>query len=351
MKTIIYGAYGFTGRLIAEEAVRRGMRPTLAGRDGKKLQDLADDLKLPFTRLDLGEGAKLVDTLSRVDVVVHCAGPFVKTVTRMVAACLHTGTHYLDITGEVAVLEALSFLSGRAVDCGVMLLPGVGMDVAPTDVVAVKLHEMMPDAVRLDLAIKSTGTLSRGTLRTMLGQIDDGSVLREEGELKSVGIASRTREMWFGDGLEKVACVPLGDVVTAFRSTGIKNITTYITSPFASPAGLILSRAIIRLAAVPSVKRFLTNQIERVPEGPSIKIAEKARIFAAGEIQNSVGDTRTALLTAPEAYRFTASIAVEALRRMEDGALSPGFQTPAGVFGSDFLDPIPGVDWLSPRQV
>ncbi len=351
MQTLIYGAYGFTGRLIAREAVRRGLRPMLAGRNAEKLERFAKELKLPCLQVDLDDRSRLVNALIDVDVVVHCAGPFVGTVSRMVAACLHTGTNYLDITGEVAVIDALASLSDRASDCGVMLLPGIGMDVAPTDVVAVKLHELMPDAVRLDLAVKSTGTISRGTLRTMLGQIDEGSVIREEGELKSVRIGSRLRKMCFGHESEYVACVPLGDCITAYRSTGIENITTYMRFPSGSVAGVKFGSLFFRLASIPSLRRILIDQINRIPEGPSETIAEKARVFVSGEVQNSAGEKETALLTGPEAYRFTACIVVEALRRMEGGIVSGGFQTPAGLFGSDFLDSIPGVEWLQSRGV
>lgn len=165
---LLYGAYGFTGRLIAREAVERGHRPVLAGRDADETAALADALSLEHGVFGLDEEGALREALAGVDAVVHAAGPFSRTWRPMVEACLATGTHYLDITGEVEVFEALHALDGRASDAGVALLPGVGMDVVPSDCLAARLAERLPDATHLELALHSTGGPSRGTARTQV---------------------------------------------------------------------------------------------------------------------------------------------------------------------------------------
>ncbi len=102
---MIYGANGYTGRLVAELAVARGHRPVLAGRRGEPVAALAAQRGLEHRRVDLTGTAGLRGALADVALVAHCAGPFSVTAAPMVAACLATGTHYLDITGEAAVFE------------------------------------------------------------------------------------------------------------------------------------------------------------------------------------------------------------------------------------------------------
>src|SRR4051794_8227576 len=121
---MIYGANGYTGELIAREAVRRGHRPILAGRHAGKIEPLANELGCEARVFGLGE-----PQLDDIELVLHCAGPFVHTAMPMVRACLTTGAHYLDITGELGVFEQIFARDGEAKRANVTLLPGVGFDV------------------------------------------------------------------------------------------------------------------------------------------------------------------------------------------------------------------------------
>ncbi|MCA9269835.1 MAG: saccharopine dehydrogenase NADP-binding domain-containing protein, partial [Planctomycetales bacterium] len=94
---MLYGAYGYTGRLIAREAAARGMRPTLAGRDADKLRPLADELQLPLQAFSLDDTASVAAKLEGFALVLNCAGPFSQTAGPMIEACLQSRTHYLDI--------------------------------------------------------------------------------------------------------------------------------------------------------------------------------------------------------------------------------------------------------------
>ena len=100
---MIYGANGFTGRLIAAEAKRQGLAPVLPGRSSGSVEALTHELSLPSRVFDLSDRAAARAALADVAVVANCAGPFSATSQRMIDACLATRTHYVDITGEIAV--------------------------------------------------------------------------------------------------------------------------------------------------------------------------------------------------------------------------------------------------------
>src|SRR5690242_4394080 len=97
---VIYGATGFTGRLMLDGALALGLRPVLSGRDEGRLGALAEQLGLEYRVARLGDPAALDEALRGMRVVLHAAGPFSETSRPMVDACLRAGVHYLDITGE-----------------------------------------------------------------------------------------------------------------------------------------------------------------------------------------------------------------------------------------------------------
>ena len=133
MSFLIYGANGYTGELIAREAVERGLKPILAGRSQNKVEPLAKELDLTCRTFSLEDKKSLDYTLKEVEFVIHCAGPFSLTADQMVNGCLRTNTHYLDITGEIAVFEAMAARNKAAKEAGIMVMPGVGFDVVPSD--------------------------------------------------------------------------------------------------------------------------------------------------------------------------------------------------------------------------
>ena len=102
---MIYGANGYTGELIARQAVAQGLKPVLAGRSESKLRPLAEELNLPWRVFSLDNVDRIAAELNNTALVLHCAGPFSATASPMIQACLNSGTHYLDITGEVSVFD------------------------------------------------------------------------------------------------------------------------------------------------------------------------------------------------------------------------------------------------------
>jgi short subunit dehydrogenase-like uncharacterized protein len=231
---LIYGANGYTGELVAEEAARRGLRPILAGRDREAIARVASRLGLPSRVVGLEDEAALARALEGVGLVLHCAGPFSRTWAPMLRACLRVGAHYLDINGELKVFEALLQHDAEARRAGLMVMPGVGCDVVPTDCLAAHLKRRLPGARRLVLAFAMTAGPSRGTAAAMLEMMEGTGWVRQGGRLVSVPPAWRTREFDFGVGSpRKAITVPWGDLCTAWLSTGIPDIEVYGVYPTA----------------------------------------------------------------------------------------------------------------------
>src|SRR6185436_12676748 len=221
---LIYGANGYTGELITRYAVERGMKPILAGRNAVKIEELAKKDHLDYRIFSLDETTRMDAALQEVDVVLHCAGPFSLTSRPMVEACLRNRKHYTDITGEISVFETMAALDKKAQDAGIMLMPGVGFDVVPSDCLARHLKDRLPTASHLSLAFYGMGRLSHGTQATMTMNVGKGGAIRKDGKITSVPAAWKTGEIDFGEVTKTGVTIPWGDVATAFYSTGIPNI-------------------------------------------------------------------------------------------------------------------------------
>ncbi len=340
---LIYGAYGYTGRLIVELAVQRGYKPVVGGRDSAKTQALAAQYGLSFTVFDVADTMALNQALSAVKAVLHCGGPFIKTTPAMVAACLRAKTHYLDITGEIDVFEALAGLHESARQAGVILLPGVGFDVVPTDCLALFLKQQLPDAVDLQLAFKSEGSsLSRGTALTALENVHKGGMIREGGKLTPVAAASEVRQITFIDQPELAVTIPWGDVSTAFYSTGIPTIRVFMAQSAGVVRFMKLTRYIGGWLHIPWVKKWLARQIDRRVTGPSTRDRQTGQNYLWGQVTNNTGKMVQATLKTPEGYQLTAITALLATERVLNNELTPGFHTPASAFGPDFILQVEG---------
>ncbi len=228
---LIYGANGYTGALTARLAVERGHRPVLAGRNRESVSELAGQLNLEYRAFGLDDPAALDAGLRGVVTVLHCAGPFSHTWKAMSDACLRTKVHYLDITGEVLVFESLAARDAEAKAAGVMLMPGVGFDVVPSDCLAAHLKRRLPTATHLTLGFSGSGRFSRGTATTMAENMHRGGLVRRDGVLAKVPAAWKSRVIDFGAGPVSAMTIPWGDVSTAYHSTGIPNIEVYMSAP------------------------------------------------------------------------------------------------------------------------
>ena len=343
---LIYGANGYTGELCAREAARRGLHPVLAGRRREPVERLAQELDLPFRIVSLDDPPALRDALDDVGAVLHCAGPFVRTAHPMVKACLETGTHYLDITGEMGVFESIQRRHDTARELGVVLLPGVGFDVVPTVCLAARLAGQVPDATHLELAFAGDGAeWSRGTLKTLIENLPHLGAVRLNGEIVEVPPAYDTREIDFpGLGKRFTMTIPWGDVSTAYHTTGIPNIRVYSATPPKAVERLQKMRPLIRIAGLKPIKRLIQKWIEHTVTGPDEETRATARIYVWGRAWNAAGREDREGLSTPEGYTFTARASVESARRVAEGQVQPGAWTPARAFGPDYVTEFEGVE-------
>ena len=267
---LLYGANGYTGSLIARQAVRRGLRPILAGRNAQAISALASELALEYRVFPLEDRAATLAALSMAPLVLHCAGPFASTAEPMMEACLRANTHYLDITGEIPVFEMMAAKDADPRTCGVMLLPGVGFDVVPSDCLAAHLKRRLASANRLTLAFKGVGGVSRGTATTMIEMMKRGKMgmVRRNGRLTDVPFAWKTREVDFGHGPRPCVAIPWGDVSTAYYSTNIPNIEVYMAISALSNWFLGAPIFVRWLLQRPRVQEFLSSRVRSAPDGP-----------------------------------------------------------------------------------
>lgn len=341
---LIYGANGYTGRLIAHEAVKRGLRPMLAGRNPVDVPAFAGTLGLEHRVFDV-DAPDIIDAAIRGHAaVLNCAGPFSRTAQKVADACLRTGVNYMDITGEIAVFEALAKQDSEARKSGVMLMPGVGFDVVPTDCLAAHLKRRLPSATRLRLGIQSTGRrLSRGTATTMVEGFGKGGVVRRNGALTPVPMAWKTRLIDFGIGPTKAITIPWGDVSTAYYSTGIPNIEVYMAISRSQRMAVRLVRHFRWLFASTWMQALLKKRIQRRMPGPTEEDRANSKCFLWGEAEDDRGQRVVSRLRGPEGYTLTVLAALAVVERVLAGEAPTGFQTPALAYGPDFGLELAGV--------
>ena len=341
---LLYGASGYTGRLIAEHAVERGLNPVLAGRNAAAVRVLADRLQLRHRVFGLGNRRAVVDGLSGVTAVLHAAGPFSATAAPMAEACLAAGVHYCDITGEIDVFENLAAQDVRAKSAGVMLMPGVGFDVVPSDCLAAHVATRLPDATRLRLSIGGLTRASRGTAKTMVEAIAQGVRVRSNGRLVLAastpgGVAD------FGAGPRPTVGVSWGDVSTAWHSTGIPNIEVFFEADRNMRRAAAIPGFVKRALGTGLAQRLLKAQIDRrLPAGPTAEQRARGRAVVVAKAWNAAGRSVASRLATPEPYALTALTAVEIVHRAAHGEVVAGFKTPSAVFGADFILKFEGVE-------
>lgn len=349
MSLLIYGAYGYVGELVATEAVERGFDPIVAGRDAEKVDRIAAalDCRGVAFRLDESERERkrAVTALEDAEVVLNCAGPFVRTAVPLVERCLDADAHYLDVAGEAAVFERLESKSAEASAVGRALLPGVGFDVVPTDCLAAHLVERLPDATHLALGFDAGGSLSPGTARTAIERLGEETTVREEGQLLRVAPGSRARVVDFGNGSRSAVALSLGEVSAAYYTTDVPNIETYAAL---SPTAQFLAEVGGELEPVFSaepVRRTLGKVGRALTKGPSEEERRASRAYVWGEARNEeTGEVAVSRLVTPNPYDVTVDASLRAADRALDGELRSGFSTPAGAFGPEFVLELDGVE-------
>jgi short subunit dehydrogenase-like uncharacterized protein len=339
---LLYGANGYTGKLIARLASAYNLRPLLAGRTEANIKLLADELLLPYLIIDLDDKVQLEKALSNVKLVLHAAGPYVFTAKQMIEACLKTGVHYIDINGDISVFEMLRRYDAVAREKNIMVMPGVGFDVVPTDCIALQLKNKMPDATHLKLAFASIGGgLSHGTAITMAGKIGEGGAIRENGKIVRKPLGQKG--MWIDFVKKKlfVMTIPWGDVSTAYTTTGIANIEVYTGIAPKVYRILKFQWAFNWLLRTNFVRNILRKKIKARPAGPSDKQRSNSSSMVWGEVTNAAGNKSTAALSCYDGYTLTAHSSLLISQKILEGNFKAGYQTPAGCYGENLVLELP----------
>ena len=342
---MIYGANGYTGRLVARLAKQRNLQPVLAGRNAAQVTALAQELGFEARVFDLHDEAALAAGLTGMKAVLHCAGPFSATAMPMLEGCMRAGAHYLDITGEISVFEEVHALSDKIRRAGVVAMPGVGFDVVPTDCLAAMLKRELPSATHLKLAFRSRqGKLSPGTTKTMLEGLPGGGKVRRDGKIVTVPVGYKVEEIAFtAEKSYTAVTIPWGDVSTAFYSTGIPNIETYLGASENQIKRMRLPGWLGWLLAQKPVQRFLMKQIGKRVKGPNDEERARDEMLLYGEARDAEGRKVALRLRTPAGYSLTADAALAATLRVLEDTLTPGAYTPSMAFGAEFVLGLEGV--------
>jgi short subunit dehydrogenase-like uncharacterized protein len=277
-------------------------------------------------------------------VVVNAAGPFQFTAKQMIEACLQTGTHYLDINGDISVFEMIKRFDAAAKKAGIMLLPGAGFDVVPTDCLALQLKKLLPDAVSLKLAFATLGGgLSHGTATTMVTKLGQGGAIRKDGKIMSRPLGQYGMQVDFGIKKLFVMSIPWGDISTAYSTTGIPDIESYTGISKKVYYLLKLQFLFNWLLRTNFIRNYLKKKINNRPAGPSDEQRNKALSLVWGQATNAAGNSATVRLSGPEGYTLTTLATLVIVQKVLTGNFSVGYQTPATAYGENLVMEIPGV--------
>lgn len=342
-KVALIGATGYTGKLIANKAREYHIDLVLMGRSVAKLKSLSDRLGYPYHACSLSNAIALQESLRGIDLVINAAGPFSATAQPVVEACLAAGAHYIDITGEIPTFKTLYSYDKQARDHDSMVMPGVGFAVVASDCLAAHVVARLPGANNLNIGVSRSDIFSRGSARTMLELFDNGVAVRRNGLIEKIPVASLEHQFDFGEGTRSALAVSWPDVFTAYYTTGVGNIAAYFEVGPMERSAAMYGRYGGWALQLPFARQFMEFQTSLLPEGPSRRSREVRSRVVVAEATNPAGQSVRSRVTTPEAYSFSALSTLEIAKRVASGEYTKGFQTPARVYGSEFLRGIPGV--------
>jgi short subunit dehydrogenase-like uncharacterized protein len=316
-KLMIYGATGYTGRMVAEHAAAAGTAIVLAGRSEKPLAELASQLGVEYRVFALEEDALIDRSLTDVSVIINAAGPFLRTAKILIEAAIRNGVHYLDTAAELDSYRLAEKLDAEAKAAGVMLLPGGGGSVAMLGSLAGHAVARVQDPRRIRIAMHVAGGMSRGSAISATENMTAETLARVDGEL--VTVPRNIERFDFGQGAVDSFQVTLPDLMTIWRATGVPNIETFVHV---------------------TADGFPQGDLSALPDGPSKEERQANRYRAVVEVTDADGHVVRSILNTVNGYSFTAIAVAEAGRRVLEGEALPGFQTPAGLFGNGFAETI-----------
>jgi short subunit dehydrogenase-like uncharacterized protein len=347
MSFLIYGASGYTGKLIVELSIKKGLKPVLAGRTKSKIKPLAEKYGLEYLIFGLDKIEEIVQNIAKFPLVLNCAGPFSRTAKLLVEACLIAKTHYLDITGEIEVFEMIKSYDSQAKKKGIILMPGVGFDVVPTDCMAKYLSTKLPDATYLELAFTSIGgSISHGTVTTMVESLGNKGFARENGIMVSKSTGYKGKWIDFGSLKQFAITIPWGDISTAYSTTRIPNIETYAGASKSAYFFMKLQILFNPILRTKFIKNLIQKYVDDKITGPNESHFQNGKSLIYGKVTNAKGETFEGRIETIEGYRLTAEASVLITQKVLHLEGISGYQTPAGLFGYGLILEIEGSKFI-----
>ncbi len=352
---VLYGAYGFTGRLILDHARHLGLRPVIAGRSNEKLAEVARTHELEHVAARADDPDALTDMLRGAALVLNAAGPFGDTAVPLMRACLRTGTRYVDIGGDVTVLKDQLPLARAFEQKKIAAILAVGFDVVPTDYaakwVAFDDGKLVDGADEIRLGLSLPLSMSRGSAKAYIDEVHQGTLILRNGALERVRPLAHTWAFDYGNGPRISLANTWGDLLTAPLTTGIQNVSVY----FEATRGVRQAARLSELIAVPARwawgRALLKTLVRFQSEGPNehLRAARHATVVAHLLSRGEV--IRTIRVRTGDPYEFTGAAAARAVQRLLVAHDLTGVRTPASVLGDDFLNGLPGASTERPVPV
>ncbi len=337
-RIVVFGATGYTGRLVAERLVAQGARPILAGRHDARVAELAERLGgLETAHADAMRQNSVLDLVGAGDVLVSTVGPFAKWGTPAVRAAVAAGATYLDSTGEAQFIRRVfEEFDAPARRSGAALLPAMGYDFAPGALAgALALDAAGSDAARVDVGYYALGgtitSLSAGTRESLIGvTLADGFAYRG-GSVKTVRMAERVRS--FNVAGRRRDAISVGGsehfgLPAAYP--GLSEVNVYLGwfGPLARPfqAGALVGDYVMRVPLARTTMRFWGERLAGLVGGPEAGTTPGGSSWIAAEAYDAAGRQLSEIhLTGVDPYDFTASFLAWAARHpvTGTGALGP----------------------------
>ena len=290
---------------------------------------------------------QLDESLRSATLVLNAAGPYSLTALPIVNACIRNKTHYLDVSGELPVIERLAGMNTAAINAGIMLMPAVGYAVVPSDCMALKASRLVHEPTHLRIALSHFELFATGSAKSMLELVRNSVKVRRNGQMTNVAVGSLEKSFDFGSGMSVATAINWSDSFTAYYATGIPNIEVYLEANIYERWMYALSSASSVWIRQPVTQAWLATQAEWVLSARSKPSLEKElagrRRCLIVEVCNAAGHTVQLRLSSPDPYTVTRQSAVEIMHRVMARNFKPGFQTPAAMYGDSLLKVLSGL--------
>ena len=333
---VLYGATGYTGRLTAGRLEQEGVSFIVAGRDRSKLRELADSLgsKPEPVAVELEDAQGLKRLAARGRVLVSTAGPYTQLGPPLVEAAIEAGTDFLDVTGEQLYMRWVLDQEKRAQDAGISIINALGLDVIPGDVAAKIATAAMVNPQNLEIAYWSPASISRGTLTSMMAHTGQGGWFDQ-------GVYRPSPPGWFRHtfrypdphGEREGIFIPWGDVITAPRSTGAKQVRTYFIAKPGTVRMMHTFRSLLAASWSTGVTRLALRARLRSYKDPDREQQKTVPFRVLAEATDEDGTLQRGYVAGRDPYGFTgAAVAHGAALIAKGHKTEPGVLTPTQAF-------------------